>query len=121
MSIQDNGYHDDGLGPSRFLPEGRRCTGEGYVGPAEVAEMAAKERIAADLVRGLDRLSFLDMIDTVRRKSGHAERCVCRIIDHLQQDTTYVTPELLRSAMGRARDGLAEALFAIRACRKAVE
>ena len=104
MSIPENGYHDDGLGPSRFLPEGRRLT---VVEPA----------------RATKRLNtpFVDMVGTVRHEADNAAEQLQKVVDQLRRDKAYATPKLLRLAMERAHDGLAEALFAIRACRKAVE
>ncbi len=82
-----------------------------YVSPAEVAEMAAAERLATDLGRGMEMLPspFTDIVGMVRHKAEYAQEHLQNVIDELTQGRKHVPA------------GLYTVMVAIKACRKAVE
>lgn len=96
---------------------------EGYVEPEGISGVMAAERLAGDLGRGMSMLPppFVDMVATVRHESEYAEEHLRNVIDQLTSGRKYQSPEMLRGEIGRAIDGLATVMVAIKAIRKVVE
>ncbi len=120
----DKPLTDDGSGQpenDKIAADIRKRTS--FVGPQEVAEMAAAERIEADQDRALKRLNtpYIDMVATIRHEAEYAQEVVERVRDQLHAGKTYQSAAALRGEMQSAWDVLSTAIVAIGAIKKAVE